>query len=206
MGSIADAYRLMLEAKNKVSKDDTSDQNGDSSDTTNSDDGDTKKDSKTKIDELSKATLGSYIKKSTASLTGISSNMAATSVRGGKAHPDDKRQFGNRLTGVHRATNKLTKESSTDWPVYSRIVEKAKDEHTKGALPAQPHGDNWSGKDKEVVAKHGGPGPYKPVPHIDDHITDAGPHNNVANVKVAPKRHNDSTIGDKAMPKLKQTQ
>lgn len=153
------------------------------------------------VDELSKKTLGNYIKG--ASAAGIASGIGGDTRTGKKAHADDTRQLRNRLTGVQRATNKLTKEDTMAWPVYNRILEKSsREDHYKGATPPQPHGDNWAGKDREFINKHGGVGPHKPDPKFDDVEIDVHPDNGqTKNIKVAPKRHNDSTIGDKAMPK-----
>lgn len=154
------------------------------------------------VNELSKKTLGNYIKGASHSAAGIASGIGGDTRTGKKAHADDTRQLRNRLTGVQRATNKLTKEDTVAWPVYKRILEKSnRADHYKGATPPQPHGDNWARKDREFVNMHGGTSNHKPEPHLDDTVTDSGPHNNVSNVKKAPKRHNDSTVGDTTMPK-----
>lgn len=64
------------------------------------------------IDELSKKTLGSYVKGASASAAGIASGVGRDVGAGKKAHPDDTRQLRNRLKGVQRATDKLTKEET----------------------------------------------------------------------------------------------
>lgn len=62
------------------------------------------------IDELSKATLGSYTKKAARSTAGLAANAAARAALHGKASEYDKRTLRNRLTGISRATDRLTKE------------------------------------------------------------------------------------------------
>jgi hypothetical protein len=62
------------------------------------------------VNELSKSTLGSYIKKANASAIGIGSGIGADAAKNRKAHPDDTRQLRNRMKGVQRATDRLTKE------------------------------------------------------------------------------------------------
>jgi hypothetical protein len=63
------------------------------------------------LDELSKKTLGSYIKKASGSAAGIAAVTSAQAAIKGKSNPDDKRQLRNRLTGISRATDKVTKEA-----------------------------------------------------------------------------------------------
>lgn len=63
------------------------------------------------IDELSKKTLGSYVKKSAGNLAGnaaLSAAQASSSMR--KSSPEVKRNIGNRMKGIARATDKLTNE------------------------------------------------------------------------------------------------
>ena len=62
------------------------------------------------IDELSKATLGSYTKKAARSTAGLAANAAARAALHGKASEYDKRTLRNRLTGISRATDRMTKE------------------------------------------------------------------------------------------------
>lgn len=90
---------------------------------------------------------------------------------------------------------------STNWPVYSRILEK-RDEHTKGAIAAEPINSKASAGEKAFVAKHGGHDGNES--EINGH--EAAKHTATVatqNVKVAPARHNDQKIGDKSMPKPK---
>lgn len=69
----------------------------------------------TEVSELSKKTLGSYVKKAAGSAAGISAVATAQAMSSkGKSDPNDKRQLRNRLTGVSRATDKLTKEEVTE--------------------------------------------------------------------------------------------
>jgi len=66
----------------------------------------------TQIDELSKATLGSYVKKATRNAAGSAAATAAiASSSKGEAPAKTKRDLRNRLTGVSKAVDKLTKES-----------------------------------------------------------------------------------------------
>lgn len=63
------------------------------------------------IDELSKKTLGSYVKKSAGNMAGnaaVSAAQASSSMR--KSSPEVKRNIGNRMKGIARATDKLTNE------------------------------------------------------------------------------------------------
>ena len=72
------------------------------------------------LDELSKKTLGTYVKKATGSAVGLGAITTAQAMSSkGKADPDDKRQLRNRMTGVSRATDRLTKEE-TDLNEISR--------------------------------------------------------------------------------------
>ena len=64
----------------------------------------------TELDELNKKTLGSYIKKASGSAAGIAAVTSAQAAIKGKSNPDDRRQLRNRLTGISRATDKVTKE------------------------------------------------------------------------------------------------
>lgn len=62
------------------------------------------------IDELSKATLGSYTKKAARSTAGLAANAAARAALHGRASEYDKRTLRNRLTGISKATDRMTKE------------------------------------------------------------------------------------------------
>ncbi len=66
----------------------------------------------TQIDELSKSTLGSYVKKAAGHAAGSAAVSAAiASSSKGEAPAKTKRDLRNRLTGISKATDKLTKES-----------------------------------------------------------------------------------------------
>jgi hypothetical protein len=63
------------------------------------------------LDELKKSTLGSYVKRAAGSMAGKTAVAAAqASSSMGKASPDIKRGIVNRMKGITRATDKLTKE------------------------------------------------------------------------------------------------
>ena len=62
------------------------------------------------IDELSKATLGSYTKKAARSTAGLAANAAARAALHGNASEYDKRTLRNRITGISKATDRMTKE------------------------------------------------------------------------------------------------
>lgn len=73
------------------------------------------------LDELSKKTLGTYVKKATGSAVGLGAITTAQAMSSkGKADPDDKRQLRNRMTGVSRATDRLTKEEAENLDEISR--------------------------------------------------------------------------------------
>ena len=63
------------------------------------------------LDELKKSTLGSYVKKAAGSMAGKTAVAAAqASSSMGKSSPDIKRGIVNRMKGITRATDRLTKE------------------------------------------------------------------------------------------------
>jgi chemotaxis receptor (MCP) glutamine deamidase CheD len=65
------------------------------------------------LDELKKSTLGSYVKKAAGSMAGKTAVAAAqASSSMGKTSPDIKRGIVNRMKGITRATDKLTKEEA----------------------------------------------------------------------------------------------
>lgn len=100
------------------------------------------------IDELSKKTLGSYVKGASASAAGIASGVGRDIGAGKKAHADDTRQLRNRLKGVQRATDKLTKEETElEEKVTNLSHARLKFHATKGV----PHG---SYSNKEIKAEH----------------------------------------------------
>lgn len=90
----------------------------------------------------------------------------------------------------------------TEWPVFARIQEKIN--QTKGATKPESMEDRLTASDKKVVDGHGGLGIKTPEDFVDDNEIDRNePLFKATNVKVAPKRHNDQTVGDKTMPKAK---
>ena len=170
------------------------------------------------LDEISKKTLGSYIKK-------------AASDIGSAAAADDTNKELKRHKGIAKAANKLTKEEVEptgpevkEWTIFNRILEKlssykvsgvgddphdittkfAIDSHTKGATAPEAIDSKASQGEKDFTNKHGGLGKKTPPRYVDDTILDQNPNQfGAPNVKAAPGRHNDSTIGDKAIIKSK---
>jgi hypothetical protein len=99
-----------------------------------------------------------------------------------------------------RKGKKVAEES--EWPIFARIQEKVN--QTKGATKPESMEDRFTASDKKMVDGHGGIGKKTPEDFVDDDHIDQNPNQfNAANVKVAPKRPNDQTIGDKTMPKAK---
>ena len=99
-----------------------------------------------------------------------------------------------------RKGKKVAEEAA--WPVFARIQEKVN--QTKGATKPESMEDRFTASDKKMVDGHGGIGKKTPQDFVDDDQIDRNPNQfNAANVKVAPKRHNDQTVGDKTMPKAK---
>jgi hypothetical protein len=91
------------------------------------------------IDELKKSTLGSYVKKASGSAAGLAAVTTAQAMSSkGKADKDDKRQFRNRLTGISRATDKLTKEEveldEISRDLARRYIRKVADKTNTGEL------------------------------------------------------------------------
>jgi hypothetical protein len=158
------------------------------------------------LDELSKKTLGRYVKAASsdrANVQGdIKSKIASRSdYFGSPEHKADAKVRGNRRRGIDKAVDKLTKEES-EWPIFDRIQEKVN--QTKGATKPESMEDRFTASDKKMVDGHGGIGKKTPQDFVDDDQIDKNPNQfNAANVKVAPKRHNDQTVGDKTMPKAK---
>lgn len=166
------------------------------------------------LDELSKKTLGLYVKKA-------SSDAASRAAEYG--YTGSSKTFSkslDRIRNIKKATDRLTKES-TEWPVFARIQEKlsykvsgvgddphvittkfANDDHTKGAYPHEKIDSKFSQGEKDWVKDHGGHDGNESG--IDGHK--AAAHTAAvatANVKAAPGRHNDQKVGDKTMPKPK---
>lgn len=150
------------------------------------------------LDELSKKTLTSYVKK--AAGDAVTKAYRAGDVRDKDSGKNYMKALGRQI-GISTATNKLTKEE-TAWPVFARIQEKVN--QTKGATKPESMEDRFTASDKKMVDGHGGIGKKTPEDFVDDDQIDRNPNQfNAANVKVAPKRHNDQTVGDKTMPKAK---
>jgi hypothetical protein len=86
------------------------------------------------IDELKKSTLGSYVKKASGNMAGNAAVAAAqASSSMGKSSPEIKRNIANRMKGIARATDKLTKEEAEQIDELSKktlgsYVKKAKDD------------------------------------------------------------------------------
>lgn len=149
------------------------------------------------LDELSKETLGSYVKKASRNLAGREYKRGAEK----DASTTNLQKSYKRDMGISKAVDKLTKEE-TSWPVFARIQEKVN--QTKGATKPESMEDRFTASDKKMVDGHGGIGKKTPEDYVDDNEIDQNPNQfNAANVKVAPKRHNDQTVGDKTMPKAK---
>ena len=65
------------------------------------------------IDELKKSTLGSYVKKASGNMAGNAAVAAAqASSSMGKSSPETKRNITNRMKGIAKATDRLTKEEA----------------------------------------------------------------------------------------------
>jgi len=165
------------------------------------------------IDEISKKTLSSYVKKASTDMYDKGGRSVYHSTKAAKASgpfadqtkkkhrqksDEAERKAANRATGIERAMNRMTKEQ-TSWPIYDRIMEK-RDEHTKGATKPQEMDDNWSDNAKKFVDMHGGLTGNET--NIDGAKAAAQTAANIKNSgKVAPKRPADQTIGDKTPPK-----
>lgn len=149
------------------------------------------------LDELSKKTLGSYVKKASRNLAGREYKRGAEK----DTSTSNLQKSYKRDMGISKAIDKMTKEE-TSWPVFARIQEKVN--QTKGATKPESMEDRFTASDKKMVDGHGGIGKKTPQDFVDDNEIDQNPNQfNAANVKVAPKRHNDQTVGDKTMPKAK---
>ena len=150
------------------------------------------------LDELSKKTLTSYVKK--AAGDAVTKAYRAGDVRDKDSGKNYIKALGRQI-GISQATNKIAKEES-EWPIFDRIQEKVN--QTKGATKPESMEDRFTASDKKMVDGHGGIGKKTPQDFVDDDQIDKNPNQfNAANVKVAPKRHNDQTVGDKTMPKAK---
>ena len=73
------------------------------------------------LDELSKKTLGSYVKKAAGNMAGnatVGAAQASSSMK--QSSPDVKRNIKNRMTGIAKATDKLTKEEAENLDELSK--------------------------------------------------------------------------------------
>jgi len=164
------------------------------------------------LDEISANTLGKYSIKA-AQQRGSDKRVA------GQKMADDKvrKKYG------YSSSAKVAAES-TEWPVFARIQEKltlpsykvsgtgddphevtvkfATDPHTKGATAPEKIDSKASDGEKDWVKLHGGLNGNESGINAKDYTAkNAIAHTN--NVKVAPGRHNDQKIGDKAPLKSK---
>lgn len=137
------------------------------------------------LDELSKKTLGSYIKKA-ASDVGYSAETCNT-----------KKEL-KRHKGIAKAADKLTKED-VQWPVYKRLMEKTKQPNDSG-IPAQPADDIASKGAKDFMAQHGD---RKPEDYVDiDKVLDMNKQDMYRNLPNKSKgRPNDQKVGQPSADK-----
>ena len=137
------------------------------------------------LDELSKKTLGSYVKKA-ASDVGYSAETSNT-----------KKEL-KRHKGIAKAADKLTKED-VQWPVYMRLMEKTKQPNDSG-IPAQPADDIASKGAKDFMAQHGD---RKPEDYVDiDKVLDMNKQDMYRNLPNKSKgRPNDQKVGQPSADK-----
>ena len=133
------------------------------------------------VNELSKATMGSYVKKASGDMAGKTAvQVAKVSSSNGKADPDLKRGLVNRMKGIGRAADKLAKES----------VEEAAT-HKPGV--ASPAGEGLSPSAKKELARKTPMPDAVNEPKVDKKTFDAIR----ASGKKSPMRNNDNAKGDK---------
>jgi hypothetical protein len=146
------------------------------------------------LDELSKKTLGSYIKKATGDA--MTKSFKAGDVRD-KDSTDNRLKAMGRQMGIAKAANKLAKEGTemneSRWPILNRIMERQNHGNTDNG---SPRGEGLSPSAKAELARSEGDSGIDGVKAAADTARNA-----VAQVKVAPKRPGDKTDGDKTMPK-----
>lgn len=139
------------------------------------------------IDEISKKTLGSYVKKATGSAIGIGANITAQTMSSkGKADPDDKRQLRNRMTGVSRATDRLTKESVEELD-ENRFISKS-----NSSEDHDYHHWGWREEHEEMAQKHRAIGGRTHEAAAKQHDLAAKAH------KTAQEHHEDNYGGGPA--------
>lgn len=146
-----------------------------------------------KVDEVSKATLGSYAKKASADAASRASDAMD------KAKSGDTKGFGkqfvksrSRLKGAQKAIDKLAKEETTVWPVYARIKEN-RAAHTKSATEPEAMDSKASKGEKDFKAMH--KVDMQPAELEDKGHDDASKAGRVT--KKAPARNGDNPAGDK---------
>lgn len=133
------------------------------------------------IDEISKKTLGSYIKKASGDMAGKTAvQVAKVSSSNSKPDPDLKRGLVNRMKGIGRAADKLAKES----------VEEAAT-HKPGV--ASPAGEGLSPSAKKELARKTPMPDFVNEPKIDKKTFDSMRNSG----KKAKARSNDNAQGDK---------
>ena len=151
------------------------------------------------LDELSKKTLGSYVKKAAGNMAGNAAVGAAQASSSAlrRSSPEVKRNIVNRMSGIATATDKLTKEdtdmSGSRWPILQRIMERQNHGNMDNG---SPRGEGLSPSAKAELARSEGDSGIDGAKAAADTARNA-----VAQVKVAPKRPGDKTDGDKTMPK-----
>lgn len=91
------------------------------------------------IDELSKRTLGSYVKKAAGSAAGVAAAAAGRAAITGKAGDYDRRALRNRLKGISKAADKLAKEEANLTPEEIEMIEAKMAGVADGALPGDEH-------------------------------------------------------------------
>lgn len=135
------------------------------------------------VDEISKKTLGSYIKKA-------STDQAGQAYKLGAGDEKDFTRAFKRKAGIAKATDKLTKEE-TGWTVYERIKE-SRAAHYKGATKPETMDDKLKGKGAKDMAN-------QPVNTSDIPSTHQTDIQKASATKKAPARTGDQTKGDKSI-------
>lgn len=190
-----------------------------------------KKEEVEELDEISRDTARSYIRKASADNAQRKADvMKPFPMKDMEKNVSQYKKMKSREKGIETAGKKaygiggaakVAATESTEWPVFKRIQEKnmykvsgvgddphtitvkfADEKHTKGATKAEPIDSKFSQGEKDWVKAHGGHDGNESG--INGH--EAAAHTAkvaTANVKAAPGRHNDQKVGDKTMPKPK---
>lgn len=157
------------------------------------------------IDELSKKTLGSYIKKSVDDIGDIQRDITTDGTRS-PTYKSLAKKHKNRKAGVATAVSKLTKEDvdhtleeeieSIDWPIYVRIIEN-RAAHYKKAAAGDPSdlGQSPGGKKMKADLEKGATYDDTEEKGHADALKAARATNK------APGRSNDNKAGDKSIIK-----